>query len=108
METAFMRKQNTERSLLSSIVEPCGDWQMHGTAPSVGGDRQPQRWAASPAPTPPPREPALTILALIALFSVALLLGGMVFFAALIAPLVFRVLPADQGGRFIRTLFPRY
>ena len=50
----------------------------------------------------------MTILALIALFSVALLLGGMVFFAALIAPLVFRVLPADQGGRFIRTLFPRY
>jgi hypothetical protein len=50
----------------------------------------------------------LTILALIALFSVALLLGGMVFFAALIAPLVFRVLPPDQGGRFIRTLFPRY
>ena len=50
----------------------------------------------------------MTVLALIALFSVALLLGGMVFFAALIAPLVFRILPADQGGRFIRTLFPRY
>jgi hypothetical protein len=50
----------------------------------------------------------LTVLALIALFAIALLLGGMVFFAALIAPLVFRVLPADHGGRFIRTLFPRY
>jgi len=50
----------------------------------------------------------LTVLAVIALFSLALLLGGMVFFAALIAPLVFRVLPADHGGRFIRTLFPRY
>jgi F0F1-type ATP synthase assembly protein I len=32
----------------------------------------------------------------------------MVFFAALVAPLVFRVLPADHGGRFIRALFPRY
>ncbi|WP_237213490.1 DUF4149 domain-containing protein [Falsiroseomonas oryziterrae] len=50
----------------------------------------------------------MTALALIALFAVAFLLGGMVFFAALIAPLVFRVLPADHGGRFIRTLFPRY
>ena len=50
----------------------------------------------------------MTALALLALFSVALLIGGMVFFAALIAPLVFRVLPADHGGRFIRTLFPRY
>jgi uncharacterized membrane protein len=50
----------------------------------------------------------LTPLALIALFATALLLGGMVFFAVLIAPLVFRVLEAEPGGRFIRALFPRY
>lgn len=50
----------------------------------------------------------MTALALIALFASALLLGGMVFFAALVAPIVFRVLPAEEGGRFIRTLFPRY
>jgi hypothetical protein len=50
----------------------------------------------------------VTVLALIALFSTALLLGGMVFFAALVAPVVFRVLPAEAGGRFLRTLFPRY
>jgi uncharacterized membrane protein len=50
----------------------------------------------------------LTALALIALFTVALLLGGMVFFAAIVAPLVFKVLPAEPGGRFIRALFPRY
>ena len=50
----------------------------------------------------------MTTLALIALFAVALNLGGMVFFAALVAPLVFRVLPAEHGGRFIRALFPRY
>lgn len=50
----------------------------------------------------------MTILALIALFATGLLLGGMVFFAALVAPVVFRVLPAEPGGRFIRALFPRY
>jgi uncharacterized membrane protein len=50
----------------------------------------------------------VTVLALIALFATALLLGGMVFFAALVAPVVFRVLPAEPGGVFIRALFPRY
>ncbi|MGG5809908.1 DUF4149 domain-containing protein [Falsiroseomonas sp. CW058] len=50
----------------------------------------------------------MTVLALISLFATALLVGGMVFFAALVAPLVFRVLPAEPGGRFIRALFPRY
>ncbi|WP_270937274.1 DUF4149 domain-containing protein [Falsiroseomonas oryzae] len=50
----------------------------------------------------------MTLLALIALVAVALLLGGMVFFAALVAPLVFRVLPVEQGGQFVRALFPRY
>jgi hypothetical protein len=50
----------------------------------------------------------VTALALIALFAVALLLGGMAFFAALVAPVVFRVLPAEPAGRFIRALFPRY
>ncbi len=50
----------------------------------------------------------MTALALIALFAASLLLGGMVFFAALVAPIVFRVLPPEEGGRFIRTLFPRY
>lgn len=50
----------------------------------------------------------MTVLALLALFATALLLGGMVFFAALVAPIVFRVLPAEPGGRFIRALFPRY
>ncbi len=50
----------------------------------------------------------MTALALIALFATALLLGGMAFFAALVAPIVFRVLPAEPAGRFIRALFPRY
>jgi len=50
----------------------------------------------------------MTALALIALFALALLLGGMVFFAALVAPLVFRVLPGEPGTRLIRAIFPRY
>lgn len=50
----------------------------------------------------------MTVLAIISLFSVTLLLGGMVFFAALVAPLVFRVLPAEPAGQFVRALFPRY
>lgn len=45
---------------------------------------------------------------LIALFAMALLLGGMVFFSAVVAPLVFMRLPADHAGRFIRALFPFY
>jgi hypothetical protein len=48
------------------------------------------------------------MLKLLADFAVALLLGGMVFFAAVIAPLVFTRLPAEHAGRFIRAVFPVY
>lgn len=48
------------------------------------------------------------ILATVALFATALCLGGMVFFAACVAPLVFSRLPAEHAGRFIRGLFPIY
>ncbi len=48
------------------------------------------------------------MLSLIALFATALCLGGMVFFAACVAPLVFSRLPAEHAGRFIRGLFPVY
>ncbi|MBU8537071.1 DUF4149 domain-containing protein [Falsiroseomonas tokyonensis] len=50
----------------------------------------------------------MTALLVIALFCTALLFGGMAFFAALIAPIVFRVLPGDMAGRFIRSVFPPY
>lgn len=49
-----------------------------------------------------------TTLALIALFSLSLALGGMVFFAAVVAPMVFTKLPFEHAGRFIRALFPNY
>lgn len=38
----------------------------------------------------------------------ALILGGMVFFAFLFAPLVFTKLPAKTAGGFIREVFPVY
>jgi hypothetical protein len=49
-----------------------------------------------------------TILALVALFALALLLGGMSFFAAVMAPLIFTRLPAGAAGPFIRQVFPVY
>jgi hypothetical protein len=38
----------------------------------------------------------------------AALVGGMLFFGAIMAPLVFTKLPADVAGPFIRSVFPRY
>lgn len=35
-------------------------------------------------------------------------LGGMVFFSALFAPLVFKVLPLTEAGKLQAALFPRY
>jgi len=48
------------------------------------------------------------MLSPIALLALALHLGGMAFFAAAVAPLVFTRLPAEQAGRFIRQVFPVY
>jgi hypothetical protein len=50
----------------------------------------------------------MTALLVIALLSSALLVGGMAFFAAGVAPLVFRLLPPDHAARFLRGLFPVY
>ena len=43
-----------------------------------------------------------------ALLLVAALFGGMLMFAALFAPLIFRKLPADTAAGFIREVFPVY
>lgn len=45
---------------------------------------------------------------LLAALAAALLLGGMVFFAALFAPLAFRRLPREVAGGFLREVFPHY
>lgn len=44
----------------------------------------------------------------IAVLGLAALGGGMLFFGAVMAPLVFLHLPADVAGPFIRTMFPWY
>jgi hypothetical protein len=50
----------------------------------------------------------ITTLHIVALLALALLLGGMVFFAAIVAPNVFTRLPMAYAGPFIRALFPWY
>jgi hypothetical protein len=45
---------------------------------------------------------------LIAGLTLALTFGGMTFFSAVVAPLVFTKLPAETAGAFIRAVFPRY
>ena len=39
---------------------------------------------------------------------VLLLLGGMLFFPIVVAPVVFMSLPEAQAGTFLRAMFPRY
>lgn len=50
----------------------------------------------------------MTMTAAIALLCTAMLFGGMAFFAACVAPVVFARLPSEWAGRFIRGLFPIY
>jgi hypothetical protein len=40
--------------------------------------------------------------------SLAAMAGGIIFFTFVVAPVIFRVLGAETGGRFVRALFPRY
>lgn len=42
------------------------------------------------------------------LAALAALIGAMLFFAIVVAPTVFRALPAEHAGAFLRRLFPRY
>lgn len=44
----------------------------------------------------------------VAVLGLAALVGGMLFFGAVTAPLVFMKLPPDMAGGFIRAAFPRY
>lgn len=49
-----------------------------------------------------------TALALIALYALSLMLGGMVFFAAVTTPVAFARLEKEQARHYIRGLFPVY
>jgi hypothetical protein len=42
------------------------------------------------------------------LLSLVCWLGGMVFFSALIAPVMFKVLPMAEAGKLVSLIFPRY
>lgn len=45
---------------------------------------------------------------MLALFATALLLGAMVFFAAIVAPVTFSALDAPNAAKHTRATFPRY
>ena len=47
-------------------------------------------------------------VSVVGVLAAACLLGGMVFFGAVMAPLVFTKLDAASSGPFIRATFPRY
>ncbi len=49
-----------------------------------------------------------TALALIARYALSLMLGGMVFFAAITTPVAFRRLEKEQARHYIRGVFPVY
>ncbi|HUA77876.1 MAG TPA: DUF4149 domain-containing protein [Acetobacteraceae bacterium] len=48
------------------------------------------------------------VAAVVGLLALAALAGGMAFFGAVVAPLVFRTLEPPLSGRFIRAIFPHY
>jgi hypothetical protein len=39
---------------------------------------------------------------------IAASLGAMVFFSSIVAPTIFRILPEDKAGLFLRAVFPNY
>jgi hypothetical protein len=51
---------------------------------------------------------AILSFATLAAFAAALLVGGMLFFAAVTAPMVFTTLDSATAGHFIRRIFPVY
>ena len=38
----------------------------------------------------------------------ALVLGSMLFFSIAIAPKIFTVLPSEEAGKFVRSIFPDF
>ncbi len=51
---------------------------------------------------------SLEIFEITGIFLLALIIGGMFFFAAIMTPLVFTKLPPETSGPFIRQAFPVY
>ncbi len=50
----------------------------------------------------------LAIFDSVYLLALTALVGSILFFSFGVAPIIFKVLGAESGGRFVRALFPRY
>jgi uncharacterized membrane protein len=50
----------------------------------------------------------LSIFDSIYVFALTAWVGSILFFSFAVAPIIFKVLGAESGGRFVRALFPRY
>jgi Domain of unknown function (DUF4149) len=50
----------------------------------------------------------LALFDVIYLLSMTAMVGSILFFSFAVAPIIFRVLGEESGGRFVRALFPRY
>lgn len=50
----------------------------------------------------------MTLIPGVLLTFLAALTGSMFFFTVVVAPAVFRALPVDPAGKFLRVMFPRY
>ncbi len=50
----------------------------------------------------------MSVLQTLPIIAASFLLGSMVFFAAVTAPAVFKFLPQDVAGQYLRGVFPRY
>jgi uncharacterized membrane protein len=50
----------------------------------------------------------MVITLFIYLFALVCWLGGMFFFTAIVAPVVFKLLPMPEAGKFVAGVFPRY
>ena len=50
----------------------------------------------------------MVITLFVYLFAIVCWLGGMLFFTAIVAPVVFKLLPTAEAGKFVAGLFPRY
>ena len=72
------------------------------------------RWGSTPAAPGRPKDARVTARLLLPifdgvyLFALASWVGSIAFFSFGVAPVIFRVLGAEAGGRFVRVLFPRY
>jgi len=50
----------------------------------------------------------MSVLPILPVIAASFLLGSMIFFAAVTAPAVFKFLPSDAAGQYLRGVFPRY